>query len=132
MDSSLPQIIQTMAQMLNDIVDSFTEFGNGECGFGLMDFEQLDVPSHVVQSHAYIMSASRSTDEMSQVCDQNGCSLPELARQHVGVLLRPGVLDNLTSEWIADLLDGFPHTGQMCYVLVVLAEHHQQSGSRQV
>ena len=41
-----------MAQMFNNIVDSFTKLVNGLCGFGFMDFEQFDVPSHVVQSHA--------------------------------------------------------------------------------
>ena len=43
MDSGLPKISQTMAQMFNDIVDSFTKLVNGLCGFGFMDFEQFNL-----------------------------------------------------------------------------------------
>ena len=80
MDSGLPKIVQTMAQMFNDVADSFTKLVDGLCGFSFMDFEQLDVPPHVVQSHAQVVPASRCTDMMSQVSDQKGRSLPELAR----------------------------------------------------
>ena len=40
MDSGLPKIVQTMAQMFNDVADSFTKLVDGLCGFSFMDFEQ--------------------------------------------------------------------------------------------